>query len=89
MHIIERKAVFVFILAEEPTLQWLILCWLRQVLYTIYNVYTLYIRLSLVVFQLWRVLEQLAPEIFLIFFFKTCDLSMVQLTQKIKKISKK
>ena len=48
-----------------------------------------HIRLSLVAFQLWGVLEQLAPEIFLNYFFKTGDLSMVQLTQKIQKISKK
>ena len=48
-----------------------------------------YIRLSLVAFQLWRVLEQLAPEIILNFFFKTGDLSMVQLTQKIQKSEKK
>ena len=41
-----------------------------------------YIWLSLVAFQLWGVLEQLAPEIFLNYFFKTGDLSMVQLTQK-------
>ena len=46
------------------------------------------VRLSLVAFQLWGVLEQLAPEIFLNNFFKTGDLSMVQLTQKIQKISK-
>ena len=45
--------------------------------------------LSLVAFQLWRVLEQLAPEFFLIFFFKTGDLSMVQLTQKMQKSDKK
>ena len=34
--------------------------------------------LSLVAFQLWRVLEQLAPDIFLNYFFKRGDLSMVQ-----------
>ena len=45
--------------------------------------------LSLVAFQLWRVLEQLAPEIFLNYFFKTGDLSMVQLTQNMQKNSKK
>ena len=45
--------------------------------------------LSLVAFQLWGVLEQLAPEIFLNYFFKTGDLSMVQLTQNMQKISKK
>ena len=49
----------------------------------------IYIRLSLVAFQLWRVLEQLAPGIFLNFFFKTGDLSMVQLTQKNQKSEKK
>ena len=47
------------------------------------------LRLSLVAFQLWRVLEQLAPEIFLNYFFKTGDISMVQLTQKMQKNSKK
>ena len=47
------------------------------------------IGLSLVAFQLWGVLEQLAPEIFLNYFFKTGDLSMVQLTQKMLKSSKK
>ena len=47
------------------------------------------VRLSLVAFQLWGVLEQLAPEIFLNYFFKTGDLSMVQLTQNMQKISKK
>ena len=48
-----------------------------------------YVRLSLVAFQLWGVLEQLAPEFFLNYFFKTGDLSMVQLTQNMQKISKK
>ena len=47
------------------------------------------LRLSLVAFQLWGVLEQLAPEIFLNYFFKTGDLSMVQLTQNMQKNSKK
>ena len=47
------------------------------------------LRLSLVAFQLWGVLEQLAPEFFLNYFFKTGDLSMVQLTQNMQKISKK
>ena len=45
--------------------------------------------LSLVEFQLWRVLEQPAPEFFLNNFFKTGDLSMVQLTQNMQKNSKK
>ena len=43
---------------------------------------------GVVAFQLWRVLEQLAPEIFLNFFFKTGDLFMVHLTQKIQKREK-
>ena len=51
--------------------------------------YITIIGLSLVAFQLWGVLEQLAPEIFLNYFFKTGDLSMVQLTQNMQKISKK
>ena len=41
--------------------------------------FPLSLRLSLVAFQLWRVLKQLAPEI-LNYLFKTGDLSMVQLT---------
>ena len=45
--------------------------------------------LSLVAFQLWGALEQLVPEIFLNYFFKTGDLSMVQLTQNMQKNSKK
>ena len=53
------------------------------------NYISIEIRLSLVAFQLWRVLEQLAPELFLNYFFKTGDLSMVQLTQKMQKSSKK
>ena len=47
------------------------------------------IRLSLVAFQLWRVLEQLVPEIVLNYFFKTGDRSMVPLTQKMQKNSKR
>ena len=50
--------------------------------------YIIELRLSLVAFQLWRVLEQLAPEFFLSYFFKTGDLSMVQLTKKMQKIQK-
>ena len=48
-----------------------------------------YLWLSLVAFQLWRVLEQLVPEIVLNYFFKTGDRSMVPLTQKMQKSSKR
>ena len=48
-----------------------------------------WLRLSLVAFQLWRVLEQLVPEIVLNYFFKTGDRSMVPLTQKMQKNSKR
>ena len=53
------------------------------------NLHCICLGLSLVAFQLWRVLEQLVPEIVLNYFFKTGDRSMVPLTQKMQKNSKR